>query len=67
MVLAMEKGQILPSVNYNKPNPKLELDKWGLRVATELEPWPAVDGTVRRASINNFGYPHYSGRGPARL
>ncbi|KAI0572271.1 Polyketide synthase phosphopantetheine-binding domain [Pyrenophora tritici-repentis] len=52
----MEKGQIPPSANYNKPNPKLELDKWGLRVATELEPWPVVDGMVRRASINNFGY-----------
>jgi acyl transferase domain-containing protein len=51
----MEKGQIPPSVNYEKPNPKLELEKWGLKVATKLEPWPAVDG-VRRASINNFGY-----------
>lgn len=56
MVLAMEKGQMPPSVNYTTPNPKLELDKWGLRVATELVPWPAVDGAVRRASINNFGY-----------
>ncbi|MCJ1385264.1 hypothetical protein MMC17_008385 [Xylographa soralifera] len=44
------------SVNYDKPNPKLELDKWGLRVATALEPWPALDGAVRRAFINNFGY-----------
>lgn len=56
MVLAMEKGQIPPSVNYEKPNHKLELDKWGIQVATELQPWPAIDGGVRRASINNFGY-----------
>ncbi|KAL9616277.1 MAG: hypothetical protein Q9160_008839 [Pyrenula sp. 1 TL-2023] len=55
-VLSMEKGQIPPSVNFNKPNPKMQLDEWGLKVATELEPWPAADNEPRRASINNFGY-----------
>lgn len=56
VVLALEKGQIPPSVNFEKPNPKLELDEWGLKVATELEPWPATGGEPRRASVNNFGY-----------
>jgi acyl transferase domain-containing protein len=56
VVLAMEKGQIPPSVNFNKPNPKMQLDEWGLKVATELEAWPAADKEPRRASINNFGY-----------
>lgn len=57
VVLAMEKGQIPPSVNFDKPNPELKLDEWGLKVATELEPWP-VDAAdePRRASVNNFGY-----------
>jgi acyl transferase domain-containing protein len=56
VVLAMEKGQIPPSVNFDKPNPKLKLDEWGLKVATELEPWPATGEEPRRASVNNFGY-----------
>ncbi|KAL9094755.1 MAG: hypothetical protein Q9165_003026, partial [Trypethelium subeluteriae] len=56
VVLAMEKGQIPASINFDKPNPKLQLDKWGLKVVTELEPWPAEDDEIRRASINNFGY-----------
>ncbi|KAK3681631.1 hypothetical protein B0T22DRAFT_299554 [Podospora appendiculata] len=61
VVLALEKGQIPPSVNFDKPNPKLKLDEWGLKVATELEPWPASaagegDEFPRRASLNNFGY-----------
>lgn len=56
VVLAMEKGQIPPNVNFDKPNPKLKLDEWGLKVVTELESWPAADGETRRASINNFGY-----------
>jgi acyl transferase domain-containing protein len=56
VVLAMEKGQIPPSINFEKPNPKLQLDQWGMKVVTELEPWPAADDETRRASINNFGY-----------
>lgn len=56
VVLAMEKGQIPLNVNFEKPNPKLKLDEWGLKVVTELESWPAANGETRRASINNFGY-----------
>ncbi|RYP73024.1 hypothetical protein DL771_003892 [Monosporascus sp. 5C6A] len=56
VVLAMEKGQIPASVNFDKPNPKLKLDEWGLKVVTELEPWPATGEEPRRASVNNFGY-----------
>ncbi|KAL1850583.1 Type I Iterative PKS [Paecilomyces lecythidis] len=55
-VLALEKGQIPPNVNFEKPNPKLQLDEWGMKVVTKLQPWPASDGETRRASINNFGY-----------
>ncbi|MCJ1394622.1 hypothetical protein MMC18_007502 [Xylographa bjoerkii] len=56
VVLAMEKDQIPPNVNFDKPNPKLHLDQWGMKVVTELESWPAAQGETRRASINNFGY-----------
>ncbi|KAH6641044.1 hypothetical protein F5144DRAFT_618689 [Chaetomium tenue] len=56
VVLALEKGQIPPSVNFKEPNPQLKLDEWGLKVATELEPWPETGGEPRRASVNNFGY-----------
>jgi acyl transferase domain-containing protein len=33
VALAMEKGQIPPSINFEKPNPKLHLDKWKLKVS----------------------------------
>ncbi|CAI7652959.1 unnamed protein product [Penicillium glandicola] len=56
VVLAMENGQIPPSVNFEKPNPKLQLDQWGLKVSSELEPWPAASDRPWRASVNNFGY-----------
>ncbi|KAK4447399.1 hypothetical protein QBC34DRAFT_440144 [Podospora aff. communis PSN243] len=56
VVLSMEQGLIPPSANFDKPNKKFELDRWGLKVATQLEPWPATDGKPLRASVNNFGY-----------
>ncbi|KAL4815104.1 hypothetical protein BDW67DRAFT_186154 [Aspergillus spinulosporus] len=52
--LAMERGIIPPSINFEKTNPKLKLDGWNLRVVREVEPWPSA--RIRRASINNFGY-----------
>ncbi|KAK4173467.1 putative polyketide synthase [Triangularia setosa] len=55
VALALEKGQIPPSVNFEEPNEKLRLRDWKLKVPTKLEPWAGKDG-VRRASINNFGY-----------
>ncbi|KAL4738027.1 hypothetical protein BDV11DRAFT_216252 [Aspergillus similis] len=56
VVLAMEKGLIPPSVNFEKPNPKLKLDEWKLKVADTLEEWPAPADRPWRASVNNFGY-----------
>ncbi|KAF3012580.1 t1pks [Neopestalotiopsis sp. 37M] len=57
VVLALEKNQIPPSINFEKPNPKLALENWGLEVATSLEPWPSSNPhQPRRASLNNFGF-----------
>ncbi|KAI1762800.1 hypothetical protein GGR53DRAFT_399114 [Hypoxylon sp. FL1150] len=53
-VYALERGQIPPNIWFEKVNPKLDLERWGLAVPTELLPWP-TDG-LRRASINSFGY-----------
>ncbi|KAI1171395.1 hypothetical protein F4777DRAFT_582964 [Nemania sp. FL0916] len=58
VVLALEKGQIPPSINFETPNPKLALEEWHLKVPTVLEQWPPTRGPQhpRRASVNNFGY-----------
>ncbi|KAK3323347.1 hypothetical protein B0T19DRAFT_372277 [Cercophora scortea] len=55
VAMALEKKQIPPSINFKKPNEKLRLQEWRLKVPTELEPWSGKEG-IRRASINNFGY-----------
>ncbi|OBT54633.1 Type I Iterative Polyketide synthase (PKS) [Pseudogymnoascus sp. 24MN13] len=54
VALALEKGQIPPSANFEKPNEEIDLDDWHMKIPTKLEEWPK--GTIRRASVNNFGY-----------
>ncbi|KAI1176151.1 hypothetical protein F4777DRAFT_578200 [Nemania sp. FL0916] len=56
VVMALERKIIPPSINFERPNPALSLEKWNLKVPNKCEEWcPGQDG-VRRASINNFGY-----------
>lgn len=51
--LMLERGFILPNVNFEKANPALALDKWHIKVPTTLRPWPR---DKRFISVNNFGF-----------
>ncbi|KAI2642646.1 hypothetical protein GGS21DRAFT_184157 [Xylaria nigripes] len=55
VVLALEKGQIPPNVNFEIPNSKLDFKAMNLKVPTECQSWPDAGG-IRRASVNSFGY-----------
>ena len=53
-VLSVEAGVIPPNVNFEKPNPKLRLDEFNLKVPVQPTPWPT--NGLRRVSVNSFGY-----------
>lgn len=53
-IFALEKGEIPPNLWYNKPNPRIPMDDWNLKVPVELTPWPS--NGLRRISVNSFGY-----------
>ena len=53
-IMMIEKGEIPPSIWYEKPNPRIPMDEWNLQVPTQLMPWPTAG--LRRVSINSFGY-----------
>lgn len=53
-IFTLEKAEIAPNIWYDKPNPRIPMDEWNLKVVTKLTPWPS-DG-LRRISINSFGY-----------
>ncbi|KAI1362869.1 polyketide synthase [Xylaria arbuscula] len=53
VALSFNHGKIPPTRRPTKLNPALRLDSSRLKIVTDLMEWPR---TVRRASINSFGY-----------
>ncbi|KAK0707101.1 hypothetical protein B0T26DRAFT_790998 [Lasiosphaeria miniovina] len=53
-VYCVEKGQIPANLWFEKPNPRIDMEVWKLKIPTQLVPWPTKG--LRRASINSFGY-----------
>ncbi|PBP22184.1 beta-ketoacyl synthase domain-containing protein-2 [Diplocarpon rosae] len=51
--MMLEKGFVLPNCNFEKGNPKIPFDEWGLKVPISQRPWPRGK---KYASINNFGF-----------
>ncbi|PYH89870.1 ketoacyl-synt-domain-containing protein [Aspergillus ellipticus CBS 707.79] len=53
-IYALEKGEIPPSLWFEKQNDRIRLDESHLAVPAKLTPWPKTG--LRRLSINSFGY-----------
>ena len=53
-VLALEKKQIPPSLNFEEPNPDIDFEASPFFVNTELRDWPNLEGP-RRAGVSSFG------------
>ncbi|KKK21517.1 hypothetical protein AOCH_006732, partial [Aspergillus ochraceoroseus] len=54
---SIQSGFIAPNLLFNRLNPDIEPFYKGLRVPTELTPWPQLpDGVPRRVSVNSFGF-----------
>ncbi|KAF8419074.1 putative polyketide synthase [Tirmania nivea] len=55
-VLMVERGEIVPNLNFVKANPRIDMEEWKIRVpiGTKSIMWPA--GEVRRISVNSFGF-----------
>ncbi len=53
-VLALDHGQIPPSLNFERPNPEIDFVNSPFYVNSQLSPWPA-GATPRRAAVSSFG------------
>ena len=53
-VLALEHGQIPPSLHFEEPNPTIDFADSPFRVNARLSEW-ANDGAPRRAGVSSFG------------
>lgn len=54
--LAIQNGTIPPNLHFQSLNPELKPYYGNLKIATEAAPWPSTHGSVRRASVNSFGF-----------
>ncbi len=52
--LALDRGMIPPSLNFEQPNPKIDFSGGPFYVNTELSQWMAGDAP-RRAGVSSFG------------
>ena len=53
-VLAIENGQIPPSLHFEEPNPEIDFANSPFYVNTALSPWK-TEGAPRRAGVSSFG------------
>jgi acyl transferase domain-containing protein len=54
LALCLKRGQLVPSLWFNAPNPHVDLDTLSLKVQERFEDWPAHEQT-RTAGISSFG------------
>ncbi|MEM9293426.1 MAG: beta-ketoacyl synthase N-terminal-like domain-containing protein [Acidobacteriota bacterium] len=54
-VLALEHGEIPPTLHFQQPNPRLGLDDSPFFVSAEAVTWEPPQGFPRRAGISSFG------------
>ena len=55
VVLCLAHRRIPASLNFAAPNPDIDFEGLGLRVAAEASPWPR-QGHPRRAGVSSFGF-----------
>ncbi|KOS22054.1 Nonribosomal peptide synthetase 14 [Escovopsis weberi] len=53
-VLTLKHGKIPSQINFEKGNPNIDFDSWGVRVPTSTLDWPLPG--IRRVSVNCFGF-----------
>ncbi|MCK4761146.1 MAG: amino acid adenylation domain-containing protein [Candidatus Aminicenantes bacterium] len=54
-VLTLRNKQIPPSINFEKPNPKIDFENSPFYVNTELTEWKQDNRFPRRAGVSSFG------------
>lgn len=55
-IMVLEKGVIPPNINFEKINPRIPIDRWGLKLPLKPTVFEAGSLGVRRASVNSFGF-----------
>ncbi|HEX3046006.1 MAG TPA: beta-ketoacyl synthase N-terminal-like domain-containing protein, partial [Bacillota bacterium] len=55
VILALQKNELPPSLNFNSPNPFINFVNSPVYVNNRPRKWNAIDGSPRRAGVSSFG------------
>lgn len=55
VALSLHHRELVPSIHFEAPNPRIPFARLGMRVQTAHEPWPGVPGS-RLAGVSAFGF-----------
>lgn len=53
--LSLYHKQLVPSLNFSQPNPRIDFENSPFFVNTELQPWQPPAGVPRRCAVSSFG------------
>ena len=52
----IQNSLMAPNLHFNHLNPRVEPYYKGIKIPTQLSPWPELEeGVPRRVSVNSFG------------
>lgn len=54
--LVLHHDTVPPNLNFKNPNPNIPFDEYKLKVATELQPLPHLNGFLPVTAVNSFGF-----------
>jgi len=54
--LVLHHDTVPPNLNFKNPNPNIPFDEYKLKVATELQALPHLDGHLPVTAVNSFGF-----------
>lgn len=56
LLLALKNRQMPPGINFDKPNPGINMETSPFYVNREVKPWEPTEGMVRRAAVSSFSF-----------
>ncbi|KAL9087951.1 MAG: hypothetical protein Q9159_003393 [Coniocarpon cinnabarinum] len=51
--MMLERGLVLPNINFEKANPQIPMQEWNMKVPTSVRPWPKGKKYI---SVCNYGF-----------
>nr|AAY00026.1 SA1_PKSB [uncultured bacterial symbiont of Discodermia dissoluta] len=56
VILSMNRGVIPRHLHFEEPNPRIDWDRFPVRVSNEATDWPFRPGQPARAAVSSFGF-----------